>query len=600
MVSLCFGILLWNNAVSNIATAVTSQTNPAFGMGLRGSVRDVIGGQDDASTSAISALSYSIAVPTENDLGSHHNSHKIHDHAGMSKKSRASIIGSGHRHYSDNNNTVTFYANETCGLQTETIVYTTRNTTVTQVSIFQPPCNGPLALQPFDHGASPVNTFTSPVTPSPARSAASYGMGGALPPAVGATSLPQTARQTSAPIPRPVTEGPGTPQATNHPVENPAADGKSVAGVVSAIQTLAQALPVSAEPELGAAATDANTQNAGSQSDAHSGLVPGEPQSENVESVASKIVSHLLGSSGQGGSEPGEIEQHATTQASNAQELNAPYVSGLGAGEPEADGSRTSGSETGALGSSSIGSPIAAAVDVQPVRGAMQDESAGVWNAGDPTSPPSDQSSAGTASYAPGKLENLAKLAGIISDVAGSQSSPANGQAESEKKLTDAAGEEELSSNDLPPGPSVITVGGQTYSAAMSVSQDGARAKEILEEAIVTLGTQVLTAEVLSGPSATLVMLGSETLTLGDPAITMAGETVSTATNGIVVDGLLDAFSTVTATGNGALTVSTSRVTTTEPAASTTPGASNDAGLPGSSPRVFWLGLCSWALFVLG
>ncbi|KAL9076017.1 MAG: hypothetical protein Q9157_003819 [Trypethelium eluteriae] len=529
----------------------------------------------------------------------------------MRRRDRAGFAGPGHRYYSDsgNNDTVTFYANETCGVQTETIVYTTRNATVTQVTIFSPPCGGPVMLHSFDQPASPVNTFMGPVTPSPAPSAGSIGMGGVLPPAAGATSRPQTVLHTSAPVPRPASEGPGIPQvtnipqATNSPVANPAEEDKSVAGVVSAIQTLAQALPVIAEPDLGASGTYANPAKAGLQGDALGGLVPEEPQSGDVESVASRIVSQLVGSSGQDGSEPGGNKQDASMPDSGAQKADAPDASGPNAGEPEVDGSDASGSEASASGSSSVGSSIVAAMDIESVKGAMQDESAGGWNAGEAASPPNDQSTAAIASYAPERPGDLAKLVGIISDAAGSHSSPANEQAEPENGLTDVAGEEELSSNDPQPGPSAVTVGNQIYSAVMSISQDGTSANELFEEAVVTLGTQVLTAEAFSGTSATLVMLGSRTLTVGGPAITAAGETVSAATNGIVIDGTMDAFSTITVSENGALSVSASRATNTEPtepAAPTAPEANNEAGLSGNFPRVFWLSFCSWMLFTLG
>ncbi|KAI9684960.1 MAG: hypothetical protein M1822_005609 [Bathelium mastoideum] len=150
-----------------------------------------------------------------------------------------------------------------------------------------------------------------------------------------------------------------------------------------------------------------------------------------------------------------------------------------------------------------------------------------------------------------------------------------------------------IGSKTLSAGGPAITINGQR----ISIGSQGAVIDSITEpysaigsqlqlpEVAITLGSQAYTALESGGK----VVLGSVTLTPGDPAQTISGETISAAPSGIVVDGTTQPFSTpppvldgITAASEASFTIAGHSYTALEVA-----GHSGEVFIPGATSGSF-------------
>lgn len=119
-----------------------------------------------------------------------------------------------------------------------------------------------------------------------------------------------------------------------------------------------------------------------------------------------------------------------------------------------------------------------------------------------------------------------------------------------------------------------VSLGPQGFVIAADPSNDPHAPQTSLDGAVFVLGTSTVTASEQPGPGGVPVVdVGSRTLTVGGPAETVGGETVSAASGGVVVDGTMHSFSLISQqTGSDYVTAGAMMSSTgagSDPAAST-------------------------------
>lgn len=480
-----------------------------------GSAGYIVNGRSDGVTSATPTFA---RAPTHfgDKAGTVQSIDKSHIHLSTSQRTTTMMTGPKNGSY---HHIVTQNATGNCGPQTNTIIYKDHNTTITQVTVSTPNCAGPLALLPYSQAASPVNPFISRITPTLATAVGSESLSRVQLPIAGATRVSGTAKETLFPVSTQMDDKPNTRHTPQQSIGPPLRGSEATSRIVPTANTILQAQAASAGSDSGDSEPTGSPLPIASQTSATDGSAIKQDGPANMAALASNIASDIA--------------------IPNAPHITGAEKSDIGIGTAAAISLSSPGPVQQETSSSGIDGPLPATLTVhKPDATALR--TLGV-SGGSPTST-------------------------LLIAV----------QAKPETGSMNNAATSELSSDVSEPSLSLVASGGQTNSAEFSTNKGGTSANVHVEKVVVTLGTQAYTAELFPIPSETLVMFGSSTIAPGGPAITIAGNTISAVSNGVVVDGDLRAISTFTV-DEGGITSSSSAPPDTRTSTESTMLSANSA-----------------------